>query len=449
MARKIDVIVVGAGVAGLAAAVELSRSGLSVTILEARDRIGGRVFTQRHPTSQAPVELGAEFIHGLPPETWNILQEHNVSVKEVSGDAWCFRDGRLSECDFFSQVEEILEQMDDTSPDESFLAFLERCCPESQSDSREREARRRALSYVIGFNAADPNRVGVHWLVQGMRAEQQIEGDRAFRARHGYEDLIGIYRRQLAENKIGLELETVVNSVQWHAGSAHISAHKATSNLMFAAPRALITLPLGVLQIPQESGDAVVFTPPLPQAKLDALAKLDMGKVIRVTLCFRERFWQNISVPGDSRKTLSNMGFLFSDDEWFPTWWTTMPEKRPIITGWAPFKCAERLSGKSHSFVIERSLQSLAHPLNMRTENLSQLLEAAYFHDWQSDRFSRGAYSYGTVGSDGVQETLARPIENTLFFAGEATDAHGHNGTVHGAIASGRRAAQEILRSVP
>jgi monoamine oxidase len=83
--------------------------------------------------------------------------------------------------------------------------------------------------------------------------------------------------------------------------------------------------------------------------------------------------------------------------------------------------------------------------LKVSSDDRARLLEAEYFHNWQSDPFSRGAYSYGKVGADGAQEALASPVENTLFFAGEATDIWGHNGTVHGAIASGVRAAREIL----
>ena len=76
------------------------------------------------------------------------------------------------------------------------------------------------------------------------------------------------------------------------------------------------------------------------------------------------------------------------------------------------------------------------------------MLEDAYFHDWQSDPFSRGAYSYGGVGADDAQRTLGSPVDNILFFAGEATDTSGYNGTVHGAILSGHRAAEEILSSL-
>jgi monoamine oxidase len=124
-----------------------------------------------------------------------------------------------------------------------------------------------------------------------------------------------------------------------------------------------------------------------------------------------------------------------------------MPDHTPIITGWAPFRSADHLSGQPESFVIERSLQTLSELLGESLAELRRLLERAYFHDWQNDPFSQGAYSYGKVGADGAQEMLAAPVENTLFFAGEATDTSGHNGTVHGAIASGLRAARQILQA--
>jgi len=143
------------------------------------------------------------------------------------------------------------------------------------------------------------------------------------------------------------------------------------------------------------------------------------------------------------------MSFLLSDENPFPTWWTMMPEKLPIITGWATFKCAEAVSGKGEGFIIDKALDTLSRLLKVDRQELEALLGAAYTHDWQTDPFARGAYSYAKVGGDGAQRELATPVENTVFFAGEATDLSGHNGTVHGAIASGRRAAKEILRSMP
>ena len=442
-----DVIIIGAGVAGLSAAIELGRAGLAVSVLEARNRIGGRVFTLQDPVLQAPIELGAEFIHGRPPEIWNLLEKHKVKVTETDGDNWCVRDDRPGTCDFFSEVDAILQQMDYRKPDQSFMDFLEACCRTAKPSARQREAKERALGYVSGFNAADPSLVSVHWLVKGMRAEEKIEGDRAFRAEHGYQDLIEIFSQQLRDANVSIQTATVVDSVNWIAGQVKVGTRGPNGVVSISARLVLITVPLGVLQARPDEHGAIRFIPELPPRKQAALDKLVMGRVIRVTLRFRQRFWEKLPKPGKNAKTMAAMSFLFSEDDWFPTWWTTMPEKLPIITGWAPFRSAERLTAQSESFVVEQSLQALHRLLGVAMQELQSLLEHAYFHDWQSDPFARGAYSYGKVGADGAQQTLAAPIENTLFFAGEATDVSGHNGTVHGAIASGKRSARQILRA--
>jgi monoamine oxidase len=443
-----DLIVVGAGATGLSAAVKVARAGFSVEIVEARSRIGGRMFTLRDPVFDAPIELGAEFIHGLPPEIWKPLEARQSNIAEVVGEPWCSVNGELSRCKFFSSVERILEKMNCRGNDESFLSFLDRRFPDSPANSKKQEARRRALAYVTGFNAADPNRIGVHWLVQSMQAEEKIEGDRAFRSKNGYDDLLDIFRRELIETGAHVQNETVVESIAWSRNSAEVRACRARKSLRLVAKRVLVTLPLGVLQSSDRETGAVRFTPSLPHKKIQALKTLQMGKVIRVTLRFSTLFWENMRPDKNSSKTLSQMNYLFTQDDWFPTWWTKMPDRLPIITGWAPDHYAEQLSGKSQSFVVEKALRSLASSLKRKPSKLESLLEDAYFHDWQNDPFSRGAYSYGAVGADGAQRDLASPVEDTLFFAGEATDTGGHNGTVHGAIASGHRAASQILRSL-
>jgi monoamine oxidase len=446
MARDPDVIIIGAGMAGLAAARELGRAGLSVCILEARNRIGGRVFTLHDAAYNVPIELGAEFIHGRPREIWDPLEKANVKVTEVDGDNWCASDGQLSSCDFFEEVDSILEKMDDSIPDQSFSEFLRRRFGSPKTKKQE-EAQRHATSYVSGFNAADPALVGVHWLVQGMRAEEKIQGDRAFRGENGYAGLLEIFREQVAAFGVDLRTDTVVQRVDWRVGSVQVMARTAGGSSLLQAEKVLVTLPLSLLQAAPGQGGAIEFSPQLPREKSEALQTMAMGRIIRVILRFRDRFWEDIKPTAGARKNLSGMAFLFSQNEWFPTWWTTMPQKSPVIVGWAPFKCAERLSGQSESFITERALQALSDLLGPTRGELQDLLERAYVHDWQSDPFSLGAYSYGKVGADGAQQAIAAPLQNTLFFAGEATDTTGHNGTVHAAIASGYRAANEILQS--
>jgi len=447
MAKDPDVVIIGAGMAGLAAAGDLGRAGLSVCILEARDRLGGRVFTQRDPECDSPIELGAEFIHGKPREILNPLQTAGATLHEVDGDNWCALEGRLSACNFFSDVDSILRAMDDSLPDESFLAFLERCYGNPRT-KRLQQAKQQAIGYVSGFNAADPAKVGVHWLVGEMRAEEAIQGDRAFRSQNGYEDLLSIFRQQIAGRGVEVRTATMVQSVDWRSGYVRVTVQCSQGPSILDASKVLVTLPLSLLKAPIGQLGAIEFIPALPQPKIAALDHLEMGKAIRLVLRFRERFWESIKPSLRTRRNLASLAFLFSRDQWFPTWWTTMPKKAPIITGWAPFRSAERLSGQSDSFVVDRSLETLSNLLGPSAQELQILLEAAYFHDWQQDPFSMGAYSYGKVGADGAQHALAAPLNNTLFFAGEATDTSGHNGTVHGAIASGHRAAAQILQGM-
>lgn len=423
---------------GLSAAVEMGRAGLTVLILEARDRIGGRMFTRRDP-SNAPIELGAEFIHGRPPEIWSLLQQGGLEPEEMSGEDWCFRDQQLCACDFFSAVDKILEKLDDRGPDESFTAFLKRCT----ADCADEDAQRWAVGYVRGFHAADPNLISVHALVKGIRADEKIDGERAFRLPQGYESLLALLSKELVETPTSIRLETVVERVKWSAGRVRIEAREPERKAEFESRRVLVTVPLGVLQ----SDGGLNFSPNLPQSKENALHFLAMGKVMRVTLRFRERFWDKLHSPSSPQRSLSDLRFLFSQESWFPTWWTA-PGKLPMITGWAPASFAEQLSGQSEGYVLGTALHSLSSLLSVSENELEQMLEAAAWHDWQSDPFARGAYSYVKVGGDTAQQTLGAPVENTLFFAGEATDVSGHTGTVHGAIASGRRAAGEILRSL-
>jgi monoamine oxidase len=480
-----DVLILGAGVAGLSAALELARAGLRVEIIEARDRVGGRVFTKHDPTLNHSIELGAEFVHGLGAEIWLPAQQHNLKMTEVDGDLWCSLDGKLQPCNFFAQADKILEAMDDRDPDESFLDFLKRRFPADEHKGGENEdAKRWATGYVSGFNAADPAEVSVHWLVHSREAEEQIEGDRAFHIVSGYQKLLDLFTAELNTLDVPIHLNTVVSEIKWskqsvqvktsgdrvgtdrvetkdhvatgaltrqaERSSAQRSAERSSATASFAAPRALITFPLGVLQ----SG-SIHFDPELPADKQTALEKLAMGKVVRVTLCFRERFWASkyheartllsAKETGSAQKNLSNLSFLFSRDPLFPTWWTQMPDPVPIITGWAPAHSAESLAGMSEGRIVDRALDTLSALLHVKKSLVQSLLISAYFHDWDSDPFSRGAYSYVKAGGEGCQKTLGAPIADTLFFAGEATDITGHNGTVHGAIASGKRAAKEIL----
>ena len=435
-----DVVVVGAGVAGLVAASELAEAGLSVVILEARDRIGGRVYTLNDLEQQFPIELGAEFIHGRPPEIMDVLRANGISVSEVDGDNFCVQNGKLSSCDFVSEVDEILQKMSDKEADEPFAKFLQRCCPQASSETKQH-----ALGYVAGFNAADPAQVSVHWLFHQMKAEEKIEGDRAFRPRGGYSSLLDLLQKRATKAGVHVRTNTVVNRICWRAGSVLVDATRDKNSVSLHASQVLVTVPLGVLQARTGEAGAIEFCPALPQEKLDSISGMEMGKVMRVVLHFKQRFWDRIQTADARKKSLAEMSFLFSQDEFFPTWWTSMPDRFPVITGWAPWQSAEKVRSGALP-VVTRALQTLSGLLPVRPEELDSLLEIAYFHDWQADPYSRGAYSYVKAGSANAPTVLGHPVEDTLFFAGEAADVTGNNGTVHGAIASARLAVGNMIK---
>jgi monoamine oxidase len=436
-AAEPDVIVIGAGAAGMAAAACVTRGGLGVLLLEARDQPGGRILTRIDPYTGHSVELGAEFIHGKPPEVWELLAAHPVPVYEGAGDEWCAERGRIRECDFFEEVQALLAKMRECrEPDRSFADFLREC----GGDASE-SARRHVLQYVSGFNAADPERISVQSLVRQQEAEDAIEGDRTFRARDGYQALACSLLDDADRGQVEIRTSTVVRRVHWRRGRVEIDAERGGEALRFTSARALMTIPLGVLQAPPGVEGAIEFDPPLA-AKREALSQLAMGEVIRVTLAFAERFWEKIPA-GD--RTLWDLHFLFGDDEVFPTWWTLAPDKAPILTGWSAAAHAHGLVGRAEPEIVDEALQALARVLQVERARLEMEARSAFVHDWQSDPFARGAYSYVCAGGADAPKHLAEPLDETLFFAGEATDVSGHIGTVHGAIASGRRAAAEIL----
>ncbi len=436
-AGSADVIVIGAGVAGLAAARRLAEAGLHVLILEARNRIGGRVWTIQAENG-VPVELGAEFIHGRPHEICDLVGSAHLEVREFTGSQWIYADGRLQRSqDFFAHTKSILEKLTDGGPDHSFANFL------NLNEKGEEAAKLWGLEYIEGFHGALAERISVHSLVRSRKAEKEVEGHRSFRLLRGYESLLQVLKDALPPEFVQICCNTAVRVVHWAEHQVRVEAQTEGGTVEFTAPRAIVTLPLGVLQAPPEAPGAVRFDPLLLE-KESALLLLYMGQTIRVSLIFRERWWEQEAVGGCEPGALRDLGFVFSHQEWFPTWWTRITSA-PMLTGWAASRRGERLSGRPDWFIRDKALESLTSIFAVPRFRLEAMLESWHVHDWHSDPYARGSYSYVGVGGDGAQSALAESVADTLFFAGEATNDAGHHGTVHGAIATGERAARQIL----
>jgi len=437
MSEAADVIVIGAGAAGLAAARVLAEAGSKVIVLEARGRIGGRIWTV-HSMNGVPVEMGAEFVHGRSPAIFDCIAKGNLEVRESNGEQWIQSDDQLERGkDFFSQVRVVLDKMESHGPDRSFAKHLEECCGDDEA------ACLWGLEYVEGFHGALAERISVHSLARSRQAEAQIEGGRSFRFVRGYDSLLKFLQNDLPSSLVSVHLSTVAHTVRWAGQRVTVEAQTEAGPIEFTAASAIVTLPLGVLQAPLEAHGAVRFDPELEE-KTSPLALLYMGQTIRITMIFRDKWWEHEAIRNADPTALRDLAFVHSHQEWFPTWWTPGGEAA-VLTGWAASRRGERLSGRNGEFIRDKALRSLSALFGVPSQTLESELLSWHVHDWQSDPFSRGSYSYVGVGGEGAQAQLAAPIANTLFFAGEATNSEGHHATVHGAISSGERAARELL----
>ena len=385
--------------AGLAAARELQLRGRDAIVLEARDRIGGRVHTLRPRGWPVPVEAGAEFVHGRPRVLLPLARE----AREVQGSHYSGAFERQD--DLWNSVMEKLEKLPSTR---------ERTVAEALRTLRWRlrttsEERQLAADFLEGFNAARLDRASLKAIVQQLRASTRIEGDRISRLPRGYD----VVPHRLARG-LRIELRSRVRLVRWSRSSVQV----LTDDRRWEGRRAIVTLPLGVLQ-----AGAVRFEPPLPGWKSSAIAALAMGPVVKVALLFDRPHW-----PDD-------LAFLHAHGQPVPTFWRPLPSRAPTLVGWAASRNAEALRGKD---AVDAALRSLSAVLKKRLQPVRALAL-----DWQEDELSRGAYSWVPVRALKAQRALADRV-GPLHFAGEATDFEGACGTVHGAIASGIRAASEI-----
>lgn len=364
-----------------------------------------------------PIELGAEFIHGDAEPTFSIVDAAALLVHRLPDDHWWSHNGKFRPVDFWLRTARVRARIGKLRHDVSFADFLrtQRLSP------RERQL---ALSFVEGYHAAHADRISA----QAIRAsdDELEEAPKQYRIASGYDRVLAWLQAGLDPDRCEIRLNTVVRELAWKKGEVVAQ----TSGGRIAARAALITIPIGVWKAADGQPGAIRFTPEL-RTKREALAKLEVGHVVKIVFRFREPFWGDVS-------------FLHSADRWMPTWWTTAPARSPLLTGWAGGHAADRLLAEGAEGMRDRALDCMARAFGQKRSTLDGLLAASWMHDWQADPFSRGAYSYAAVGGSNAHHELARPLNRTLFFAGEATSGD-ETGTVSGAITSGRRAAKELL----
>ena len=436
-----DVVIIGAGAAGLSAARALAESGRSVLLLEARDRIGGRIWTRLEADTGTPVELGAEFIHGQAPYTLHLLHEAGQAALDTGGGHWTLLHGKLQQRteDLFDQVQRAMKAANVLGkPDIPFQQFLE----QGHRYGLSREAGELARRFVQGFDAADPARVSAQSIAEEWASGGMLDSPQS-RPLGGYSSVLTALAGKLDRSAVHVQLQTVVETVQWRRGLVEVEGMFADQPFRAVAPKAIVTVPVGVLLLARGSAGALHFSPPL-EDKRAALAGILSGPVLKVVLRFRNAFWEELE--GGRYRDAS---FFYSLETTFPTFWTSRPLRSPFINAWLGGPPAALLSEKSDTQIVQGALQSLEGMFGGQLPHGRAQLEAAFVHNWQRDPFARGAYSYVGVGhNDTARRSLAAPLQDTLFFAGEATDTEGEAATVTGALQSGVRAAREVNESL-
>ena len=424
------VIVIGGGISGLGAARELARHGCAVTLLEAGERLGGRIFTVKAAGEHQAIELGAEFVHGGNAQLRALFRRAGVKMRAVSRTMAIAGNGRLGVSrNYWKTIAATMNKIPAGSR-ASFAEFLR-----SLGETLSRKDRREVRDYAESFNAGPASRLSA--------AALRPEGGGAEQSQHrpvgGYGQIIEHLEKELRALKVTVLTKSRVSRVRWSAGRVRVSVKRARGRgdlSDYEADALVVTLPLGVLR-----AGAVRFSPALKE-KRALVRKLGFGGVARITLQFDRAFWRRrVVATSNPAKRPGDFQFVRAPDATFPVWW--VPGAGPFIVGWAGGPAAARLGNASEAGRRAAAVRSLAGIWGVAQKKLRAHLLGAWTHDWANDGDFRGAYSYAVAGQDEGAARLAEAVAGTLYFAGEATADE--PGTVHGALASGIAAAKKIV----
>jgi monoamine oxidase len=417
------IIIIGAGAAGLSAAEILSKKGYSIIVLEARERVGGRIHTLTDQGFSVPVEAGAEFIHGELPLTMELMKATNASWQEGRGRAWHVKEGKVAEGGMFDDAwDELMQKMEKIPHDMSMAEFLDKNFSEARYQSLKDSVKR----FVQGYDAADIHKVSTKALYEEWSGED-IKG---YRPVGGYAQLMNFLVNECQQHGTRIKLSSRVKKIQWRDGHVEVQTDKET----FTGKKVIITIPVNVLK-----ANHVQFDPPIVN-HMDAISKLETGGVIKFLFEFKDEFWERKN-ESPFRK-MPGLNFLFSD-AFIPTWWTQKPSSTPLLTGWLAGPVINTIQ-QDDATLLTKGFETLAYLFNCKVDDLQKEIRTAKVINWATDPFSLGAYAYKTLNTSDQLKIISTPVDNTIYFAGEALYDGPEMGTVEAALASGKSIAEKI-----
>ena len=412
-----SVIVIGAGIAGLSAGYHLQQAGEKVLVLEARDRIGGRCWTDR-TLADIPVEFGAELIHGERVSTWEWIErlqlrtihwekQEDSLVRLEDGRRTTMKAARNNDPAFDITRSWTLPDIPVEGEDESWQDYLTRIGFTKNQLQYVKRSFANAAGEDIRYLSSRAMLIDIN---------HEASGEKDFRIIDGYDR----FYKALAKG-LSIQLNAVVQQIDWQ--STGVRVH--TAHQIYEAQQVIITLPLGVLQAKNVS-----FNPPLPADYEAAIDNLNMGLVCKMVYYFE----QPITPPSVSAiYSASNP----------PMWWSPSyqhPHKGQVWTAFFSGDWARTLLEKGASTALAIGLDTLKKELDISTLQPTK----QRFVNWVADPFSKGGYSIVPTGQLDKTQTLRMP-HPPLYFAGEHTAEVYEIATIHGAYNSGKRAAMQLL----
>ena len=424
-----SIIIVGAGMAGVAAAKFLQDIGYDVTILEGSNRVGGRIYTKKF--DNVSVDLGAAWIHGDDPKNplVKVADSYGLTTFPTDWDQAFFYDagdGIIDDEDFDRIVEEANQIIEEIY--------------ELQYTAKSNESIEQLVGRALdSLDVSDVIKRGIlWWLSSEIETEyatnyrnlsaQFWDKDEAFAGddllmKEGYSLMI-----QRMADKLDIRFSSVIEDIVYSDNRIKVSGKWGE----FDADRVLCTLPLGVLKT-----NSVTFTPDLPASKVESIGRLGMGLLNKVIIRFDHAFW-----PADAHILGILNNNLKDRFEFFPI---QPGGKSTVLVALAFGDFAKDLESMSRKEITSKVISQLIEiEPSLSLDNVVDF----YVTTWSSDPLFRGSYTHIPPGASMADsEVLARPIDGKLFFAGEATNPQ-YLGTMHGAYLSGIRAAKEIQSSL-
>jgi lysine-specific histone demethylase 1B len=402
------VLIIGAGAAGLYAGYILKSRGIAFQILEAGDRIGGRL-AKLEGFADDPLDLGAQWLHGKNSIVGDLIAKTKTPITLDNSElTFWYQGNRVSS---LPKDIEIFEG--DNKPDISYQAYAQQ---QGFGDEYTH-----IVEAIAGDQGAAASRLSVYY--NNLEEEEWNSGDQDYKFRNTFFDLINTHIASEIQDSI--VLNAPIHRVEYSQSGVVVTGFDGQQ---YAGDKVIITAPISILK-----RNDIQFIPALPVAKTTAFSKIGMDAGMKVFLKFSDSFFDANIIGG-------SICAAYADER------VGKSSSEPILLAFVMGEQAEYLTSLgTDTAIVAALLQELD---SMYSGRASATFVKAHLENWTLHPYIRGAYSYSTVGMGDARKVAAQPIDNTLYFAGEAMNINGHHQTVHGAVETGYIAVMQILETL-